>query len=300
MGSGDIPMTHDALDAEGDIEAADYVRYMLVAAGILQKRDEGLEHAKRWARRLLLTVTGAMNRRTVTEFWSCHVVPNIRFLSETGSARQLGIVRAKRKVRGAVDFMVWLEARGVDLYDLCQADVNEWLKRGSQANDVASFLMWAGTQGYCVRLRVPTAEDLLGLDSEVDKYWRLVDRFLDDEGLDVADRVAGGLVLIYGRRTNEICSLTSDHVTLDGKDVILPLGGRDVQLLPALSALVIRLMRGEGAHGGTVTPDDRRTLFGGPWYREHITPFRLAERLSTHGLGEASDLMTRRKKPFSA
>ncbi|NEE03930.1 hypothetical protein [Phytoactinopolyspora halotolerans] len=287
------PVTHGVLDSYQEHDAADYVRYMLVRGGVLERRDEGLERVRRWVFRHLRTVRDARNRQTVKEFWSNHVGPNVAAADEAAT-RQLGTVRAKRKVRGAVDFLVWLEHRGLGLHELRQMHVNEWLRRGSQANDVASFVMWAGTQGYCVRVRVPTAEDLLRLDDDVERYWNMVDRFLDDEGLDVADRVAACLVLLYGRRTEEIASLTSREVIVDGSEVRMTFDGVTVALVPSLAGLMVRLMRGEGAHGGTTTPDDRRSLFGGPWYREHITPFRLAERLSEHGLGGVADLMTRK------
>ena len=49
-------------------------------------------------------------------------------------------------------------------------------------------------------------------------------RLLHDDRLDLTDRVAGGLLLLYGQQLSRIAAMTTDQVTICDDEVLLRLG----------------------------------------------------------------------------
>lgn len=68
VASGQLPLTHEALDAHPHPRAADYLRQMLVAGGALAHRDEDLARAERWLGTLLAAIKVTEHRRLVQAF----------------------------------------------------------------------------------------------------------------------------------------------------------------------------------------------------------------------------------------
>jgi hypothetical protein len=106
-----------------------------------------------------------------------------------------------------------------------QADIDRWLTTGPAAPAVRDFLTWAADHGPTVRLTVPPAPRRSG-PAALDGQERilLLRHLLYDDRLDLTDRVAGALLLLYGQHLSRISTLTTDRITYDGDDVHLRLG----------------------------------------------------------------------------
>jgi hypothetical protein len=63
VAAGRLAATHDALDHHHRGRAADYLRHMLVAGGVLPPRDEELASTERWLTDLLASIDASVPRR---------------------------------------------------------------------------------------------------------------------------------------------------------------------------------------------------------------------------------------------
>jgi hypothetical protein len=99
-------------------------------------------------------------------------------------------------------------------------------------------------------------------------------RLLGPLGLELAARVAGCLVLLYGQRVTRIVTLRSDDLDLRGRQVFLTLG-RDPIEVPDPLATVLRAL-----HAQTTAP----WLLPGAKPGNHIGPERIRRRLRQLGI----------------
>jgi hypothetical protein len=104
------------------------------------------------------------------------------------------------------------------------------------------------------------------------------------DGIEVTDRVAGSLVLLYGQTMTRIAALTTAQVTRHDDGVTIQLGRHDVPVPGPLGDLLITLIADGKPHTGIGSPPDSKWLFPGLLPGRPITPARLAGRLRALGL----------------
>jgi integrase len=97
---------------------------------------------------------------------------------------------------------------------------------------------------------------------------------LDDNTLELAARVAGCLVLLYGQRVTRIVTLRTDDLDLHGPQVRLKLGHDPIEVPDPLAALLRAL------HAQTAGP----WLLPGAKPGTHIGPERIRRRLRQLGI----------------
>jgi hypothetical protein len=111
-----------------------------------------------------------------------------------------------------------------------------------------------------------------------------VARLLHDSTMQLVDRVAGCMVLLFGQPQSKIAAMTSDQVTHAGDTVTIRLGRHDIPVPDPLGDLLLQLIREGKTHVGIATPTHTRWLFPGGLPGQPITPKRLAERLRAIGI----------------
>jgi hypothetical protein len=96
---------------------------------------------------------------------------------------------ARTRIRAAADLTAWLDRHGRSLQQCRQADIDHWLTIGPSASQVRDFLTWAAARGHCP--------------------------VLHDDTLDLIDRAAGCLLLLYGQaagpRLLDLAGLERQH-----------------------------------------------------------------------------------------
>jgi hypothetical protein len=142
VASGQLRITHEALDTHPHPRAADYLRHMLIAGGVLAHRDETLARAQRWLDNLLCAIEVPEHRRLVQTFATWRVMRRLRRRAETNHAPRTYTTHAKVKIKAAADFLAWLAANDTALADCRHADIDNWLITGSGACQVREFLTW--------------------------------------------------------------------------------------------------------------------------------------------------------------
>jgi hypothetical protein len=284
LAAGRLAATHEALDNHPRPQAASHLRHMLTAGGVLPPRDEELARAEQWLTALLASIDLPAHRRLVHAFATWQVMRRLRRASETRRRPRTYTARARNTIAAAARFLSWLNARGTTLPGCRQADVEDWLATGPGACHVRDFLAWANRHGHCQAFAVPRPPQHTGTAISASQRWDLAARLLHDDSIEITDRVAGCLVLLFGQAMTRIAALTTSQVTRHHDGVTIQLGQHDVPVPEPLGDLLLTLIADGKPYTGIGSPPGSTWLFPGLLPGRPITAKRLAERLRALGI----------------
>ena len=108
---------------------------------------------------------------------------------------------------------------------------------------------------------------------------------MHDESIDVGDRVAGCLVLLYGQQLSRIVALTRGQVSADGNGAHLHLGATEIQVPEPLGGLLTRLCCCGRLYRGVGSPADTTWVFTGLHPGRPLSASHLGARLRRLGIG---------------
>ncbi|HEY7224504.1 MAG TPA: hypothetical protein VH561_13075 [Micromonosporaceae bacterium] len=282
--AGRLALTHEALDMHPRPRAADYLRHVLVANGALPERDEGLARTERWATDLIATITRPEDRRLAKAYATWRVLRRLRRGAVQRPRPRTNTAVAHVRLRAAVDFLAWLAARNLALADCKQSTVDIWLETGQGAGSVRDFVLWAAEHHHCPAVHVPLPPRNNGAASDPEQRWEQINRLLHDEEIDLTNRVAGCLLLLYGQHLSRIAAMTTDQVTNRGGTVSVRFGRDEIILPDQLGQAALELARSGRAYTGIGSPASR-WLFPGGKPGKPITGSQLGVRLRKLGIG---------------
>ncbi|MCA1682064.1 MAG: hypothetical protein LC700_02810, partial [Actinobacteria bacterium] len=176
LAAGRTPISHAALDAHPRRRGADYLRHVLVAAGVLPARDEGLARLQAWVPTLLTGVEQPEHRRLLRAYATWRLLRRLRrrAAQNTTGPTPTGYPRAQLLV--ATRFLAWLDQTGPTLAQCRQRDVDTWLAKGPAGYPVRDFLGWAAEHHHCPALLVPALGRTTGAATDADTRWALIAR----------------------------------------------------------------------------------------------------------------------------
>ncbi len=203
--SGQLALTHEALDALGNSKALDHLRQVLVATAALPGRDEELARLEAWIDVTVAAVDNDEDRRLVEAFARWWILRRHRQRAarkgESGST-----THARTKILAAVRLLAWLRGHERALATCCQPDLDLWVVSGPAGRThAADFVKWAVRQRQAKPgLRIVRRPDAMpGRTVEVDQQLRRARRLLTDDSLELRDRVAG-LFVVASRDVVEV------------------------------------------------------------------------------------------------
>lgn len=279
-----LALTHEALDAHPRPQAADYLRHVLVANGALPPRDEDVARTERWATHLVATLPRPQDQRLAKTYTTWRVLRRLRRGGAHRPRPRTYTNAAHVRLRATVDFLTWLGERKLTLTDCQQSDVDIWLETGPSAKYVRDFLLWAAEHKHCRDLRVAPPPRANGAATDPEQRWAQITRLLHDQSIDLTDRVAGTLVLLYGQHLSRIAAMTTDQI-IDRDRVVLVRFSRDAIELPGpLGTAALELARTGRSHTGVGSPASR-WLFPGGLPGKPISSSQLGHRLRKLGIG---------------
>lgn len=239
MAEEDQPLSHDRLDELPQDLSLHYARQVLVNSGVLPERAEYLERIVPWIDKLL---EGHPPHRTnlVRPYAMWAVLRRARRLATRRRYTEAAGHGARTRIRTALNFLVWLEARGQSLDSVGQADVDDWLSTGpTQRWVIRYFLAWAHGCNLTSRMTVPyRPKALTGAVLSESEHREQLSRCLLHEELPRDVRIAGALILLYALPLSRLVRLTTDRVTHRAGHTYLRLGQRSVVLPPRLAKLL--------------------------------------------------------------
>jgi len=285
IASGNLALTHEALDAHPRPGAARYVRHMLVAGGVLVARDEALIALEAWVTARVAAIDNPEQRRLLRSYATWGVLRRTRQRAAKTTAARTPTRHAKTRLAAAIVFLAWLAGRHRRLADTNQDDIEAWLAEGPpSAHDIKDFLDWAAQTKRTGRLDVTTRPRQEGTAMNDDQRWATVGRLLHDNTLSLTDRVAGCLVLLYAQPLSRIVILTVDQMTTADDGVHLRLGTGPVPVPEPLGALIIELATTGRPYTGLGSPPQHPWLFPGLHPGRPLHPGHLGARLAKLGI----------------
>jgi hypothetical protein len=288
VASGKLALTHEALDAHPACRGADYLRHLLVANGVLAPRDDALVRLEAWAIERLASVEDRGRRRLLRSYATWRVLRRARRRSAQVGAPRTPTRHAKVQLNAAIAFLAFLGARQRELAACAQSDVDDWLAEGPpSAPRARDFLDWAADRKLTGRFAVPAQARRDGPTADDDGRWAAARRLLHDEGLELADRVAGLLVLLYGQQLSRIVALTRDQVELSPGGARLHLGTTPLEVPAPLDGLLARLIKQRRRYAGVGSPAATPWLLTGLDPGLPLTAYQLGQRLRRLGIEPA-------------
>lgn len=286
LAAGTMALCHEALDDHARPSAANHVRHMLVAHGVLAPRDEKLVTLERLTARTVAAIDRPEDRKTVAAFAMWRVLRRVRRRADRSTTERTAISHARNQVLGAVRFLDWLAAHDLSLATCTQADLELWLATGPRSrHDARHFVEWASERKLSPRLHVSPVGSGPGDALDAEARWVIIGTLLRDPGIELVDRVAGSFVLLYAQPLSRVAVMTVDAITTTDTDVSVRFGTQAVVIPEPLATYVTTLIAtGRAHHVGIGSTASSPWLFPGHLPGRPITAIRLGQRLRLFGI----------------
>jgi hypothetical protein len=255
LASGARAISHRALDEVDRGMTTSFLRAALVSHGVLERRGEQTARLDRAAHAALPQLPPGEDRTRIRAFATWQLQHDLARRERRGQTTRTSARSSVSYMRAAVKLAQWAHERDLTLERLRQEDLDRWLAEGSAATVmIRPFLKWAHRGGLIAPLTAATPtvkQHTRPLDD--DTRLASVRWLLTDEDLDLRDRVAGCLVLLYAQPVSRLLMLTTDHVTTSRDRVAIRLGNTPLELPEPLGQLTATLARVRPGRASTAT-----------------------------------------------
>jgi hypothetical protein len=276
---GQVPLTHDGIATLQPWRSAIHVRDLLVAAEILPPVDRFLFLFEQWLPGWLGQIPNPEHRKVLNTYATWHVLRTLRAAAAAGPIGHYRHQIARRQLRVAAAFLQRLGGDGIDVGCCTQRHLDQWFAQASEADKTGlrPFLRWAIAGKRLPRLHLPPRKASTPAPISARERLELIRRIHDGDGMDLTERVAGLLVLLYAQPLTKVTRLTIDDVTVceDGETVIRL--GDPPAPVPAPFDVLVREYLAARPNLTTATNQGSRWLFPGRRAGQplHPTTFRL-------------------------
>ena len=276
----DKVITHDSLDACPPGQARHHLRGLLVDAGVLPVRDEHAERLATWVDDLIATLP-PHHATVIVPYAHWRILRAVRRRTRHHPT-SVGVAgSARERVRTAARLLGHLDQKSMDLGALTQDTLDRWTNGDRpRSSDIAPFISWLNRTGVTRGLTVETPR--MAEPSEIndeDVHRTLVRGLITGTATtDLATRVAGLLVLLYGARIERIHKLTTADVTTEDGHTYLAVSAEPIQTPTPLGQLI-------GQLAADVESNDRALLRGGGGSYLFASPTRPHEPIHPTTLG---------------
>jgi len=288
--AGEIPVSHQGLD-EAALAAPNpvkFVRAKLVAAGVLEPRDEHSARFATWHATAVLRIPAGPDRAHVRAYATWRAAHQLaRTVQRRGEASESSQKYARSLVSEAISLVLWLHEDQLELADLRQDLVDQWIAAGSgMRRRVRLFLGWLArssvTSGLTVEWddRVPTREAIAD-----EQRFAILRRLLHDDDIDLRDRFAGSVLLLYGKPLTKIAQLRSADLNTTAEGIVTLRLGRGETPLPeplGMIALALQTQQLQRIEAGD-------WLFPGRHAGQHLIADTLLQRLKRYGIDRSRE-----------
>lgn len=286
LAAGTMALSHEALDRHPRPMAANHVRQMLVAHGVLAPRDERLASLERLNTETVAAIERPEDRKIVAAFATWRVLRRVRRRADHNTTQRTTISHARNQVLGAVRFLDWLATHNLTLATCTQGDLDLWLATGPRSRyNVHHFVEWTSERKLSTKLKVPPMRSAPGGILDAEARWAIIGKLLHDPGVEHADRVAGCFVLLYAQPLSRVVAMTVDAITTTDNRVSVHFGTQALTVPEPLAAhLTTLIATGRSHHIGIGSTAPSPWLFPGHLPGRPITANQLGQRLGVFGI----------------
>lgn len=286
LGSGNRPLTHEALDELPEGKVVEHIRSVLVASGALPTRDEQMVRLERHVKDLITSHATAEGRKILHRYATWHLLRRLRRRSRGKETTYYQLQVARQHLRAGVYLLNWLEGQNLTLATCRQADLERWTTSDDARlrQEAGHFVRWALAQKVARDLTFP-AERWNGPSQPMDDEarWATARRLLNDDALKPEDRLAGLLLLLYAQWPAAISRLTVDHIEETNGAVRIRLGAVPVELPAPVAELALQQVEVRRSHA-VLARTDSPWLFPGGQPGRPISAWAMGERLRKLGI----------------
>ena len=218
LATGELPLTHEALDGWPRRRAAGYLRELLVDCGVLPAVDRQLREFQAWLDWRLDGLAGHPHLRLLRQFGLWHQLPAMRARAAAGPLRTTACLYAKTRFNQAQIFLTWIAGLGVRPSAVTQAHIDAYYAgRGPyQREGVRAFLVWASGDGHIPRhLDIPRQQPYTGQVITQQRRLDLLRRFATSTDIPIRPRAAACLMLLYAQPLSRILRLSAADLSRD-------------------------------------------------------------------------------------
>ncbi|WP_175460644.1 hypothetical protein [Arthrobacter sp. ok909] len=286
LATGEIPLSHEALDKEPNSLRAEHVRSLLTHHGLLADRDHYLALFERWLISKLEAVEGPEVRRPVESFARWHHLRRIRSLSVDGRPTRGPVHSAKQEITETIKFLTWLKTTHRRAVESCvQTDVDAWLADGpTTRHAIRTFFIWAVNNRTCTNITIGHRQaktmPLLGQDQRL----AMLKACLTDDVDTLPYRVAATFLLLYAQPVVNIAAMKSTDVIITPDGLRLSLGQGDPAPVPEPFASLLIEHLASRPNMRTDNSSESEWMFPGYRHGRHIHSNTLMERLRELGI----------------
>ena len=261
---GDIDLTHEAFHDLRPWRAAEHLRELLVARGVLPAIDKQVCLFERWLPGHMATIPDEGRAQVIRRFATWDVLPRLRARAERRPVTTAGRRYAGEQVKTATAFLGWLSARGAALADCRQADVDAWHAEhvGSAFSVIRPFLLWCMATKLTRRFRLPQPAVRHAAPLPDNEWTGHLGRVLTALDLPLQVRAAAAIVLLYAQPVSRMVRLMLDDVIHDGDSVLLRLGEPPTPVPGPVAVLLLEWISSRG-NMNTATNRNSPWLFPG-------------------------------------
>lgn len=287
LATGAAALTHEGLDGLAGGQGREYLRELLVHHGVLPARDKHLVGFERWVAVQVAAIEDPNDRQLVRAYLRWHHQRELSARAATGPLPETAVSAARAHTKAGLRLLTWLRSRGVMLSDCRQDDIDLWLATVSNPRQVSDFLTWAVRHRHCPRVVIPPLPNRSPAAGSSRELSQLLARLLGDDEDELADRVAGCLVVLFAQPINRISNFPLADIEIRGEEVWMSFGQESVPLPASVGALVVRLTSHRRNMATAANPASP-WLFPGRWPGQPIRTDHLRKRLLRLGITSRS------------
>lgn len=235
-----LELSHDALDAAQPEQAARLLREQLVDVGVLEPRDAEWAAFDRWLDAFLVGHPNDVTK-VLVPFCRWEIPATLRLSIRRYGVTDQSFGRARRACRSALDFLSFLDERGIVLADASQADLEAYLEiNPHRIRALRVFFRWLRSTRRAPRLRFPP-DRLAALSTyytpQEHRNW--LARFTEDDSLSRRARITGLLVATTGRPASAVAKLKRSQLVVTASGgVKVALGKTPIETEEPLASLL--------------------------------------------------------------
>ncbi|WP_446222568.1 hypothetical protein ACTWPB_22605 [Nocardia sp. IBHARD005] len=254
---------------------------------MLPDRDRVLRRTEIFIKKKLDAIDNPDDRAIIHAFMEWHHLRKLRGQALQAQLRVGQGATARTEVSAVADFLQDLNGRDLSLATCTQRHVDDWLVANPTRPHLNQFLRWATKRRNAQGIAAATPPDRRTRHTLVDgdnRRWALIQRLINDSGLDTKDRVAGLLVVLYSQQTSQLVTLRADCISFNESGCCtITLGSVPLNVPESVSEILAELLaqrRGHAAVGVGINP----WLFPGGLTGQHLSAQQMGVRLRRIGV----------------
>jgi hypothetical protein len=286
LAGGDIPLSHDGLDAAGQGRQVSHLRSLLEHNGLLPHRDERLARFQCWLDSKLDAICEPAVRAPVDQFATWHHLHRLGRNSTPGQTSHGPTHSAKQEITETIKFLTWLHETHHRTAATCrQQDIDEWLATGpTTRTKIRTFVVWTNKSKINTALHLDAPQARSSRLLTQDQRLARIKGLLTDDIESLPYRVAGTLLLLYAQPLIRIVALPTAAIVVAPHETRISLGAEPVPVPEPFADMLKEHLHNRPnlrTAGGIIT---NPWLFPGHRAGKHLDPHTMMMALRTLGI----------------